>query len=204
MEQRGVTVTVLSASIPALVLAAALAAPQATPPAAPPAGPEIFDIVATVAAKGSTTGNITVPMTVQLDRYTPEHERTKMTDGLKYNGYPGFLNALRDAPQVGTLDGAGEKFVIRWARTVDNPGGGRTISIVTDTPVYFVGGWRKDAKSKAGYELAVMQLVLDKTGHGEGTMAAAARVKPGGETGVRIDNYAETPMKLKATLRTAK
>jgi hypothetical protein len=35
-------------------------------------------------------------------------------------------------------------------------------------------------------------------------MAAAARVKPGGETGVRIDDYAETPVKLAATVRGAK
>jgi len=32
-------------------------------------------------------------------------------------------------------------------------------------------------------------------------MAAAARVKPGGETGVRIDNYAETPLQLTASVR---
>ena len=30
-------------------------------------------------------------------------------------------------------------------------------------------------------------------------MAAAARVKPGGEAGVRIDNYAEEPLALKVT-----
>jgi len=93
--------------------------------------------------------------------------------------------------------------VIRWARQVD-AAAGRTISIVTDTPVYFVGGGRRGAKPTAGYEVAVALLTLDKSGHGTGTMAAAARVKPGGETGVRIDDYAETPVKLAATVRGAK
>ena len=47
-----------------------------------------------------------------------------------------------------------------------------------------------------------MQLMLmDKAGKGDGTMAAAARVKPGGETGVRIDNYAEKPVKVTAAVR---
>jgi hypothetical protein len=188
-------VTVLASSLPAALLAAALAAVPQTPPA-----PEAFDIVASVAAKTGAAGAVTIPMIVQIDRYTPEHELTKMTDGLKYNGYPGFLKALREAPAVGSIEAAGEKFQIRWVRSVPSATG-RTISIVTDTPVFFVGAGKKGAKSTAGYECAVMQLMLDKAGKGTGTMAAAARVKPGGETGVRIDNYAETPMKLTATPR---
>lgn len=186
--------TVLTSSFPAALLVAALAIPQT------PAAPEAFDVVAKMTAKTGAAGAVTIPMIVQIDRYTPEHELTKMTDGLKHGGYPGFLNALRVAPAVGSIEAAGEKFVIRWVRSVPSATG-RTISFVTDSPVFFVGAGKKDAKSTAGYEVAVMQLVLDKSGKGTGTMAAAARVKPGGETGVRIDNYAETPMTLTATTR---
>jgi len=185
-------VTVFSASVPIAALALLLAAPQA--------GPETFDVVAKASAKGAATGAVTVPMIIQIDRYTPEHERTKMTDGLKYGGYPGFLKALRDAPAAGSLEAAGEKFVIRWARDVPSATG-RTLSFVTDSPVFFQGAGKRDAKPTAGYEVAVVQLTLDKAGHGEGTMAAAARVKPGGATGVRIDNYADTPLKLTASVR---
>jgi hypothetical protein len=184
----------MTVSFAALVMMGMLALPQA--PAAP--GPETIDLVATVTPNAAAKGGVTANITVSLDRYTPEHERTKMTDGLKYNGYPGFLNALRNAPQVGTLEVAGQSFAIRWAHQVPSASG-RTITLVTDQPVFFVGGGRKDAKSKAGYEVAVMQLVLDKSGKGEGSMAAAARVKPGGETGVRIDNYADKPVALTAT-----
>jgi hypothetical protein len=186
---------VLSASVNALVLVAALAAQQA--------GPETLDLVATAAAGKNATGSVTVPITVQIDQYTPEHERTKMTDALKYNGYPGFLNALREAPKAGTLDVAGDKFDIRWAREIPTATG-RTISLVTDKPVAFIGAGRTGAKSTAGYEVAVIQLTLDKTGHGTGTMAAAARVKPGGDAGVRIDSYADQPVKLTATVHGAK
>lgn len=181
--------TVLSASLAATVLAGVLAIPQT-------AG-ETFDLVATAtpAGRSAAAGGVTVPMTARIDRYTPEHERTKMTDGLKYDGYKGFLNALRVAPKAGTLDVAGQTFVIRWAREVATANG-RTISLVTDQPVFFVGGGRRGAKSTAGYEVAVILLTVGNDGSGDGTMAAAARVKPGGETGVRIDNYAETPLKL--------
>jgi len=169
--------------------------------AAPPPAPEAYDVVGKVSAKGgAATGAVTVPMIIQIDRYTPEHERTKMSDGLKYGGYPGFLKALREAPGVGSLEVAGEKFVIRWAREVPTATG-RTLSFVTDSPVFFVGSGRRGAKPTAGYEVAVIQLTVDKAGKGQGTMAAAARVKPGGDTGVRLDSYADTPIALTATLR---
>ena len=57
---------------------------------------------------------------------------------------------------------------------------GRTISLVTERPVYFVGGGKADAKPRAGFELAVVQLNVDEFGLGSGTMAAAARVKASG------------------------
>jgi hypothetical protein len=167
---------------------------------APQGGPETLDLVAKAAPKGAATGAITVPMIVQIDRYTPEHARTTMTDGLKHGGYPGFLKALRDAPPAGTLEVAGEKFVIRWAREVPTEKG-RTISLITETPVFFVGIGRRGAPPTAGYEVAVIQLTVDKAGKGTGTMAAAARVKPGGETGVRLDTYADSPLTLTATVR---
>ena len=62
--------------------------------------------------------------------------------------------------------------------------------------MFFVGGGSTDAKPRAGYEVAVIQLIVDDIGLGSGTMAGAARVKPGGETGVVIDQYADQPIKL--------
>jgi hypothetical protein len=186
----------------AMLLASSLAAGPIQEPA------EVLDIVATITPAGSASGGrasggITVPMVITIDRYSPERARNSMTDALKFRGYPGFLEALRAAPRAGSVDVAGQSFVIRWARQVD-ASAGRNVSIVTDTPVYFVGSGRRGAKPTAGYEVAVAQLTLDKSGHGTGTMAAAARVKPGGETGVRIDDYAEKPVTLAATVRGAK
>lgn len=167
------------------------------------AGPETFDVKVTLVAPPPAVGTVVVPVTIQIDRYTPEPARVTMTDALKYGGYPGFLRALREAPRAGHLDIDGRKITIRWAREVATDVG-RTISLVTDAPVYFVGGARRGAKPTAGYEVAVLLLTLNKSGSGEGTLAAAARVKPGGDTGVRIDDYAEAPIKLTAVVRAPK
>jgi len=156
---------------------------------------DTFQASAAVTAGPGATGTITVPLIIQIDRYTPESARTKMRDALKHGGYPGFLRALRDTAAAGHVEVAGRKVAIRWAE--EQPAeGGRRISLVTDEPLYFVGGARKDAKPKAGYEVAVLLLTVDAAGKGEGTVAAAARVKPLDVTGVKIDDYAETPIKI--------
>jgi hypothetical protein len=46
------------------------------------------------------------------------------------------------------------------------------------------------------YEVAVIQLMVDEIGLGSGSIAAGARVRPGGETGVQIDDYADESIKL--------
>jgi hypothetical protein len=159
--------------------------------------PETF--TASLEVKGATgAGAATIQILVQ--RYTPDFDRTSVETALKSGGYPAFLTALRKAPEVGSVTAGNQKFVIRWAREQPNPQG-RTIVVVTDQPVYFVGGGAADAKSRAGYHVAVIQMQIDDAGLGTGSMAAAARVKPGGETGVVIDDYAEQPIKLVSVVR---
>ena len=151
-----------------------------------------------------SAGAVATRVTMQIDRYTPEAERNAVADALKHGGYPGFLTALRKAPVVGTVTVAGETFDIRWARELPVPTG-RSIVLITDKPVYFVGGGSTKAKPREGYEVAVLQFRLDDSGLGfEGTMAAAARVKPGGPSGVQIDDYAEKPIELQTLNRAIK
>ena len=154
--------------------------------------PETFS--ANAQAKGGA-GAIAATIQIQIERYTPDFDRTAVESALKQGGYPGFLTALRKAPEVGSVTVGDRKFPIRWARE-QKTAQGRTIVVVTDTPVFFVGGGSTEAKPRAGYEVAVIQLMVDAIGLGKGSMAAAARVKPGGETGVQIDDYADSPITL--------
>ena len=193
----------MSSFILSVAMMAWLVMPAGQKQAPPPPAAETFDLTAAASAGPGAVGTLTVPMVVQIDRYTPAHARTTMTDALKHSGYSGFLNALREAPIAGTLTIGDQKWTIRWARQLPSDGG-RVISIVTDKPVAFIGGGRTDAKPRAGYEVAVAQFTIDRSGKGSGTMAAAARVKPGGETGVRIDDYAEKPVTLAASARAQK
>ena len=155
--------------------------------------PETFNANAQVAKPGA--GALAAAITVHIERYTPDFDREAVATALKTGGYGKFVSALRKAPEVGYVQVGDQKVPIRWARETKTAKG-RTIVVVTDKPVFYVGGGAADAKPRTGYDVAVVQMDVDDVGLGTGTMAAAARVRPGGEAGVQIDDYADAPIKL--------
>lgn len=148
----------------------------------------------------SEAGAAASSVRIQVDRYTPEADRKIMTEALRTGGYAGFLTALKKAPAVGYVEIGELKVPLRWAREQESPKG-RSITLVTDAPLYFIGGGRADAKPRAGFELAIVQITVDDNGLGAGTMAAAARIKPDGQGGVIMEDYADEPIKLTSVHR---
>lgn len=160
--------------------------------------PETFSATAQVK---TATGPVSGPIQIHVRRYTPDFDRTTVETALKSGGYPAFLIALRKAPEVGTVAAGNQKVAIRWARE-QKTAKGRTVVVVTEKPLFFVGRDSGDPKARAGYEVAVIELLVDDRGQGSGTMAAAARVKPDGEGGVRLDDFAEALITLEKVGRT--
>lgn len=160
--------------------------------------PETFSANAQVA---SGAGAIAATIQIQIQRYSPDFDRKAVESALKGGGYPAFLSALRKAPEVGSVGIGDQKFAIRYARE-EKTDKGRTITVLTDKPMFFVGGGRTDAKPRAGYEVGAIQMMVDDVGLGSGSMAAAARIKPGPEgVGVQVDDYADAPIKLTTVSR---
>ena len=156
--------------------------------------PETFS--ANIQALGAKGGAAAATIEIDIRRYTPEADRTAVETALKQGGYAAFLTALRKAPEVGSVSMGDKKWAIRWAREQQSGKYDRRIVVVTDQPMFFVGGGAADAKPRAGYEVAVIEMTVDNVGLGKGRMTAAAKVKPGGEAGVQIDDYAEKPIQL--------
>ncbi len=179
-------------------LAMLVAAPSLVLSQSQRGAPEQFTANAQTAAASGASAAATV--TIDIRRYTPDAERTAVETALKGNGYPAFLTALRKAPEVGTVGMGTQKWSIRWARE-QSSAAGRVIVVVTDQPMFFLGGARANAKPRAGYEVGLIRLQVDASGMGKGEMAAAARVKPGGETGVQVDDYADQPITLTGVVR---
>ena len=161
--------------------------------------PETFG--GTARAENAVGVTVSSPVLVHIERYTPEFDRNVVAEALRVGGYPGFVPALKKAPIVGSVELGRRKFTIRWARETPSPTG-RTIVVVTDAPMAFVSAGPGDARPKAGYQVGLIQLTVDGRGAGTGIMAAAARVKSGGETGVQIEDYGtDAPITLTAVTR---
>ena len=152
--------------------------------------PEVFTGTAQVK---NATGAVSGTLVVRLRRVTPQFDKAAVEAALKEGGYPRFLTAIRNAPEVGQLVlGGGAPFSIRYARErVDATG--RQLVLVTDKPVFFIGGGRADENlaARKGFEVAVIEIRIDGKGVGTGSMAAAARVRPDGDGGVLLDDFAE-------------
>jgi len=139
--------------------------------------------------RGATT--VTTTFAIHIDRVMNETFRTRVTDALKFGGYLKFLPALRALPAIGTIEFDGRTVELRYVREEPRGEGSRLV-LVADQPLFFLD----KTKTKAGYELTMVDLTLDAQGSGTGMMAGAARIKPTGDGGVAIDDFAVEPVKL--------
>lgn len=160
-------------------------------------GPETFNARASVT---SQDGRGDAYVTIRVDRYTPEKNIAIMEKALKDGGTEQFLVELKRAPLAGQFEVGTRSFAVRWARQKATEKG-RVITFVVDQPVYFVGAGVPGAKEKTGFNLAVLQITIDDAGVGEGTVVPAAKVKPGGPTGVEVESYSDAPVKLHSVMR---
>jgi hypothetical protein len=137
---------------------------------------------------------ITATFTIHLEGLMPDLTYKIVADALKFGGYPNFLPALRKLPPIGYVELGKTRTEIKYARV--RPADSHLI-IGTDRPIFFVGGGAPaEAKRRAGYEVGIIDLEFDAKGNGHGLMAAAARIKPGPDGGVMIDDYLDTPIKV--------
>jgi hypothetical protein len=187
-------------SICAFIVAVVMAGSGALSPAqsTKPTAPESFHANAQATSSGA---GVASALTFQVDAYTPDADRERLLAALTSGGSPAFVEALKKEKAIGSVQAGARKVGIRYARSVATANGGRRVVLVTDAPVYFVGGGALDAAPKAGFDVAVVEFEIDVVGLGSGTMAMAARVKPGGPAGVQIDDYAQQPVKLVTVTR---
>jgi hypothetical protein len=146
----------------------------------------------------SATASVTSSVSVSIERVMEELPRKRAADGLTYNGYQGFMNVLRTLPPLGAITLSGRKVEIRYAHDQAHTNGRRLV-LVSDQPLFFLAS--DPAKRRTGYELTIVELIVDEQGGINGTMAGAARVKPGADGVPILDDFAEVPVRLAGRLR---
>jgi hypothetical protein len=155
---------------------------------------ETVKATATVKTAGGTTAS--TPVTVTIDRTTPQAQADALAAAFKTSGAEGLRKALQGVPATGSVQ-LGDKPAtptrITLERTTDK---GRLLTIVTDKPLLFLGAGVPGAKPTAGHDFAVLDLEIAADGSGSGTLAPAAKVTVKGGAFV-VDDYAGELVRLK-------
>jgi hypothetical protein len=152
--------------------------------------PEEFNAVAIV---NNNLGSGADRVIVRVERWSTEAERTRFAETLK-KGNDAAIETLRDLRSVGTIrtpDSLG--YDLRYAHQEPGEDGGRRIVIATDRPISF---WEaRNQPRSIDYPFTVIQMEIDKSGEGKGTLSYATRVLPRGNL-IVLENFATAPVML--------
>jgi hypothetical protein len=138
----------------------------------------------------------TARIEINLNRLSAPGQRDQLLQRLKQDGQAELLEALREAPSVGTIRFNTElAWDLRYASM--RPGADNTVQLflATDRPVSFAELWNQP--QYADYPFTLLNLELGPERRGKGTMILAARISAD-DAGrfVHVENYGSTPVQL--------
>jgi hypothetical protein len=177
----------------AIVIGGALAA---TPHAQSNGVGERFTAVAVDLDQGSQT-----QLQIVVERWSSEAQRQRLTDVLLKKGPDQLLEALQDAPKVGYIRSTTSlAWDLHFASHVPNEEGGERIVIATDRPMGFRELWNQTRS--VDYPFTIVEMRVDKSGEGDGTMSLATKVIPAKTNNViTLENYGTQRIRLQQVKR---
>jgi hypothetical protein len=147
-----------------------------------------------VAIQNNNLGSGADRVIIRVTRWSSEAERARLAAALQKSPET-LLDQLHDQRPVGTIrtpDSIG--YDLRYAHQEPGEDGGRRIVIATDRPIGF---WEaRDQPRSIDYPFTVIQIEIDKTGEGKGTLSYATKVMPRGNL-IVLENFATAPIMLR-------
>jgi hypothetical protein len=124
-----------------------------------------------------------------------EKEAAPLLAAFKSGGAAALRKALEGVPPTGSVRlGNGQPTPTRLA--IERPvGDGRLITLVTETPLMFLGAGMPGAKPREGFDFGVIDLEVNASGSGSGTLAPAAKIGLNKEAFV-VQDYASELVRL--------
>jgi hypothetical protein len=118
---------------------------------------------------------VSTPVTISLEQPTSETDRAALVEKVRTSpeAAKGVLAGLK---QLGYIEAVERRVPIRYAYV--QPGGdGEFITVISDEPLGYIGGDKRSAKPKEGFDLTYAMLTMKASGSGSGEMAPACKVK---------------------------
>ena len=133
---------------------------------------------------------------ISIDRWSTDEERDALITTLKEKGSTALLDALIKLPQLGFIKMPNTLgWALYYARQSELPDGGRRVVLATNRKLGF-GESARQTRS-VNYDFTLLEMHFDKSGKGEGKLAAAAKVEWDRKAGqLDIENYGTLPITL--------
>ena len=133
---------------------------------------------------------------IQIDRLSRPAERAILIAALRDGGSEALAKALENAKVVGSIrtpDHVGLDLHYASERPTDD--GGRRILLATDRRIGFWEAANQDLSTR--YPFTVIELRLDREGHGEGRMSIATKITESPDKDqIELENYTSEPVRL--------
>lgn len=138
----------------------------------------------------------TARVEIQLNRLSTAGQRDELVQRLKQDRQSGLLEALREAPSVGTIRFNTElAWDLRYASVRQGPGNTLQLFLATDRPMSAWELWNQPQYSD--YPFTLINIELGPERKGQGTMILAAQISADNSGRfVHVENYGSMPVQL--------
>lgn len=136
------------------------------------------------------------PVEIVINRFSTTVEKNRAMDAFAERGPAGLQEALQQAPSVGRLSAPGDQgYDLRYAAELRGENGDRHVIIASDQGMAFFEA--ADRPRSADYPFTVVQLQMDRNGHGRGLASAYAGITLDKHQGsIVLENLGDQPVML--------
>jgi hypothetical protein len=148
-------------------------------------------------AQMKTAGGVTAsaPLTLTLDRMSTAAEREQVMTALKGGGTTRIHALIDKWAAIGSVRVGNSMTPVKYAFAQPS-GGGRLITVVTSSPIAFVGAGLPAAPSRAGFDLGLVFVDVPASGAGHGELAPATKITVNAQGAVVTDDYGTATIML--------
>jgi hypothetical protein len=153
---------------------------------------ETFSAVGVKMGPGSSSH-----ITIAIERWTTDQEREALLGILRDKGQQELVEALFKLPRVGYIRLPNTMARdLKYARSIQNPDGSRTVVVSADRPLQFVEVVGSSRSQKYNFGFAEMKFPAGG-GKGEGKLAPASMIVIDKDSGqIEIEHYSAQPVRL--------
>lgn len=154
---------------------------------------ETITATATVTTRSGVTS--TAPLTVIIDRFSTDSDRDEILAAIKSGGTDAVRNLLLPRGPIGSVIVGTAATSIKYAYERVTPEG-RLITVVTATPMAYVGGSVPGAPVKYGLYVGLVMLEVKTAGAGHGELAPATKIRLDAQGAIVTEDYSDDVVQL--------